>query len=543
MVRNSFRSERKTLKLHTLILLLVFGIILTSILITSIFVSLYVSNQTKENLSEKIRDIARLTAHSQTVIDGLQKDYIDLGLQEYANEMIRQTDVGFIVVLNMDLIRYTHPLETEIGQSFYNREDAQAALKGKEYYSTEEGPLGIGLRFFTPVKNEDGKQIGIVVVGISFDTVKGLMKESRHVVYLCAILPLVLGGVGAFILSKFIKRKLLNMEPEEIAQLLEERNTMIEAVKEGILAANVNGDITLVNQEALKLMNISEERIVDQPIKEYMPIFEKVMETGQAEVGYEETLYGRTVLLNCFPIIVNGEIVGGIGTFRDKTEMRLMAEQLTGVKLYSESLRAHSHEFMNKLHVILGLIHLKKYDALNHYVQDLVEDHESEKNFVLQRIQNPVLAGFLLGKMSKAREHGIQFGISENSQFTDELEEKEIHDLICISGNLIENAFDALNGMETKQVSFSIYPSDDILVLQVKDSGAGIESERLENIFTKGFSTKGEDRGYGLYLTMQSIANLHGKIDIQTNLGMGTIFTVQIPLSKKKKLPEELKGE
>lgn len=531
MAKYSFRTERKTLKLHTLILLLVFGIIMTSILITSIFISLYESNRTKENLSEKIRDVARMTAHSQTVIDGLQKDYIDLSLQEYANEMIELTDVGFIVVLNMDLIRYSHPLTEEIGNSFYNRADALAALKGNEYFSTEEGPLGIGLRFFTPVKNEDGEQIGIVVVGISLDIVEGLMKQSRRVVYLCALIPLLFGGGGAFILSKFIKKKLLNMEPEEIAQLLEERNTMIEAVKEGILAANVKGDITLVNQEALKLMNVTEERITNQPIREYMPIFEKVMQTGQAEVGYEETLYGRSVLVNCFPIIVNGEVVGGIGTFRDKTEIRQMAEQLTGVKLYSESLRAHSHEFMNKLHVILGLIHLKKYDALNHYIQDLVEEHESEKSFVLQRIQNPILAGFLLGKLSKAREHGIEFEISENSQFTDELDEKEIHDLICITGNLIENAFDAVKGVNIKQVSFSIYPSGHMLVLQVEDSGVGINSGQLENIFAKGFSTKGDDRGYGLYLTMQSLASLRGEIDIQTNPGSGTVFTVQIPLS------------
>lgn len=543
MAAQFFRTKRKPLKLHTLILLLVFGIILTSILITSIFISLYVSNQTKENLSEKIRDVARMTAHSQIVIDGLEKDYIDLRLQDYANEMIALTDVGFIVVLNMDLIRYSHPLETEIGHSFYNREDAQAALKGNEYYSTQEGPLGIGLRFFTPVRNEAGEQIGIVVVGISLDTVKGLMKESRHVIYLCALIPLLLGGVGAFVLSKFIKKKLLNMEPEEIAQLLEERNTMIEAVKEGILAANVRGEITLVNEEALKLMNVNEEKIVNQPIKEYMPIFEKVMQTGEAEVGYEETLYGRTILLNCFPIIVNGDIVGGIGTFRDKTEIRQMAEQLTGVKLYSESLRAHSHEFMNKLHVILGLIHLKKYDTLNSYVQDLVEDQESEKSFVLQRIQNPILAGFLFGKLSKAREHGIQFEISENSQYNGELEEKAIHDLICISGNLIENAFDAVNSMEIKHVSFSIHRSDDRLILQVEDSGAGMEPGQLENIFTKGFSTKGEDRGYGLYLTLQSIANLHGEIDIDTSPGTGTVFTVQIPLPERGKLPRDLKGE
>ena len=62
--------------------------------------------------------------------------------------------------------------------------------------------------------------------------------------------------------------------------------------------------------------------------------------------------------------MVNEEIVGALSTFRDKTEVNILAEQLTGVKMYVEALRAQSHEFMNKLHVILGMVQMNYYDEL-----------------------------------------------------------------------------------------------------------------------------------------------------------------------------------
>ncbi|MGM9927008.1 MAG: DcuS/MalK family sensor histidine kinase [Bacillus sp. (in: firmicutes)] len=528
-----FLKKRKNIKLQTLILLLVFSIVLISILITGLFISRYVSNQTKENLSEKILNIARMTAQSDIVIDGLkyaEENPDDRSVQEYSVNIAKLTDVGFVVILDMDLMRLSHPLEEEIGKSFYNRQDAQAALKGEEYFSTEEGPLGVGVRVFSPVKDENGTQIGIAVVGVSYDLVEELMKESRQVVYLCAVFPLLFGAFGAFLLSKYVRKKLFNLEPFEIAKLLEERETMIESVKEGILAVNANGEITLVNEEARRLMNVKDEEMIGKQVKDYMPIFEKVIRTGESEKGHEEVFYGRTVLMNCFPIEVKGEVVGGIGTFRDKTEMKLLAEQLTGIKIYSESLRAHSHEFMNKLHVILGMIHLKKYDDLNHYIESLVEDYEMEKSFIVQRIKNPIFAGFILGKMSKARERGIQFSVSEDSRFTDELTTEATHDLIRIAGNLIENAFDAVSSKEDRLVFFSIHPLGGKLVVEVRDNGVGIENELLETIFQKGFSTKGDERGYGLYLTKQSIDNLRGNFQVQTKVGVGTSFVVELPL-------------
>ena len=183
---------------------LVFMVVLISALATALFISIYVTKNEEKHLSEKIQAIARVTANSTVVIQSLQgKSEVDI--QKYANEIRALSDVGFVVVMDMDLIRKSHPLSEEVGQSFFNREDAKESLEGKEYFSIEEGPLGMGMRVFTPVYDERNEQIGVVVVGVSLDTVESLARDSRKYVYIGAILQLCLGAIGAYYLSCYMK--------------------------------------------------------------------------------------------------------------------------------------------------------------------------------------------------------------------------------------------------------------------------------------------------------------------------------------------------
>lgn len=525
------RREPRTVKLQTLVMILVFMVVLLSALATALFISYYVTKNEEKHLSEKIQAIARVTAHSNTVIQSLQEE-TEVDIQEYANEIRTLSDVGFVVIMDMDLIRKSHPLDEEVGQTFFNRKDAEKSLEGKEYFSVEEGPLGMGMRVFTPVY-DGGEQIGVVVVGVSLDTVESLAYNSRRYVYIGAILQLCLGAIGAYYLSRYMKRKLYGLEPVEIAKILQERNAMIEAAKEGIIGVNDDGKITVISREALRLMGFKQkEEILGQSVEDCMPSLARAMRNGQPEENVEQAFDHRTVLANNVPIMHKGRVIGGLSVFKDKTELQEMADQLTGIKLYTESLRAQSHEFMNKFHVILGLVHLKKYDEMSRYIENLVDDYETEKGFIVKRIKNAIFAGFLLGKLSKARELGIQLIINEDSYMPGYIEEEYIHDLIRIAGNLIENAFDALEGAKEKVVIFSIGVLDGELVMEVGDSGNGIPEELVTAIFEKGYSTKGTDRGYGLYLTKQSVEKLNGMIELKTKAGAGTTFTVFLPLQE-----------
>jgi two-component system sensor histidine kinase DcuS len=100
--------------------------------------------------------------------------------------------------------------------------------------------------------------------------------------------------------------------------------------------------------------------------------------------------------------------MGAITTFRDKTEISQLLQRLDGMVSYLDVLRSHSHEFMNKLHVILGLLHMKHYAKLEEYVLQTANAWQNDVGTLQRNVKSPVVAGFLLGKINRARERGFQ---------------------------------------------------------------------------------------------------------------------------------------
>lgn len=125
--------------------------------------------------------------------------------------------------------------------------------------------------------------------------------------------------------------------------------------------------------------------------------------------------------------------------------------------MYANALRAQSHEFMNKLHVILGLVQLKNYDELGNYIKDIAIYQQSETSEIINHIKNSVLAGFLLGKQSYIREQGASLEVNCSTTIPNTANTEVIHDLITVIGNLLNNALDAVSASDKK---ISRYRSD-----------------------------------------------------------------------------------
>ncbi|KEK23320.1 sensor histidine kinase [Bacillus gaemokensis] len=532
------RKRKKLLSLWKTITLLVCTVVAFSLLVTDILISHNVERTTEEGQAEKAKTIAHIVASSPLVIDALtgRKDAYEI--QTYANRVLKNTDVQFIVVMDMNGIRKSHPNPQKIGHHFVGGDEG-IALKGKEHVSMAEGTLGISMRVFVPIFSEDREQIGVVAVGISADNVHEKIKESRHIIYIGVGVGILVGIIGAILLARHIKKILFGLEPSEIAKILEERNTMLQSVKEGVIAVDKEARVTLINNEAKRLFKKSgiEENFIGKDVEKYMPnsCIKEVLQTGEAQLHEEQNLYGVTIVTNRVPLYVKGEIVGVIATFRDKTEIRKLAEQLTGIRLYAEALRAQSHEFMNKMHVVLGLTHMKQYEELEKYVSSMVSEHQYEIGGVMRKIKNPVFAGFLLGKLSYAREKNIQLIVSEDSYLPESYDESIIHELITIVGNLINNALDAVMNCEYKRVHVSIQYQDKLIII-VKDTGYGIQKEEMDKVFVKGYSTKGENRGYGLYLINDSLKRINGNIHVDSLLGKGTTITIEIPYKSRDEI-------
>lgn len=77
--------------------------------------------------------------------------------------------------------------------------------------------------------------------------------------------------------------------------------------------------------------------------------------------------------------------------------------------------------------------------------------------------------------------------------------------------------------------------AEDILTIEVKDTGMGMTNSLQNKILDKGFSTKGNNRGYGLYLLAQAIERLEGELIISSKPGKGTSFAVYISYQEEDK--------
>jgi CitB family two-component system sensor histidine kinase MalK len=138
-----------------------------------------------------------------------------------------------------------------------------------------------------------------------------------------------------------------------------------------------------------------------------------------------------------------------------------------------------------------------------------------------------------MGKLSYAREEQVEFNIDVPTVIPEPVNPKMTHELITILGNLIDNSIEAMVNSTDKTLDVTLYFSDKLLTLEVSDSGPGIPDEIQRNVLEKGYSTKGENRGFGLYLVSKSIENVGGEINIDSKALLGTEIHITIPYEVK----------
>ncbi|HSP23042.1 MAG TPA: DcuS/MalK family sensor histidine kinase [Planococcus sp. (in: firmicutes)] len=521
-------------KLSTIIIFFVCLVVLTSLIITNLLVVNSTSDGIEQQLEEKAATISRVVAESQVVRDGLQDEDMERAIQDYANTIQQAADVLFVVVLDMEGIRKSHPEPGQIGAPFVGG-DEQRVLQGEAYISRSEGTLGKSARAFTPVMNSENVQIGAVSVGISLQEVEASIQQSRSKILTGSIIGLLVGVLGAFWLARFIKKNLFGLEPHAIARIHEERNQMLHSVYEGIIAIDKESKIVLVNKSARRIFKkagLMGQEPIGMQVNDFLPgaMMDRLLVDKQPILDAEQDFNGISIISNRIPLIVNDQVIGAIATFRDKTEVNELAEQLTGVKMYAETLRAQSHEFMNKLHVLLGMIKMGEYDQVARFIADLADHQVYEVGNVARHIKDPVFAGFIIGKISYARESHVNLVVSCETEIPKPADSAVTHELITILGNVIDNAIDNVMGSEQSQISAEFSYIDDLLAMTVTDNGSGIPEGMLETVFDKGVSSKqGQHRGFGLYLAKTSADKLGGSIEVASAIGKGTAFTIIIP--------------
>jgi two-component system, CitB family, sensor kinase len=475
--------------------------------------------------------VAKTVAGLPEVIQAFKDPNPSFTIQAIAESIRKKTGAQFIVVSNMNLIRYSHPDTSKIGRHMVGDDDKQVLL-GHGSITQATGTLGLSIRGKYPVFDGQHHQIGIVSVGFLMENIwKQLTPLILEIICIGAI-ALLVGLIGAFFLSGHIKKQIFNLEPYEIAFQTQQQAAILESIREGIIAIDTGGNITTFNREAKSMIDYEIDDLIGKAITSILPGSRllEVINEGSAHFDQPMIIGNSLVVVNRVPVKIGDEVIGAVGSFRDKLQLDHLDQRLADIGKYVDTIRSQRHEFMNKLHLISGLIQMKEYELVKNIIEDVYSEQQNVLNFFLARVRDPAIVGVLIGKMHRAKELGIQLTISNDSTVSELCPHRET--VLTILGNAIENAMEAIRTMKENPlpatISVNIKEKHDLLTIQVIDNGPGIDPKLGNQIFEDGGTTKGKGRGFGLALVSRLVSRLKGNIEIYSS-AEGATLQVSLP--------------
>lgn len=527
-------------RLQTRLMLAFIFVVLLQAIISGGFTHHYIKVVLEDRIGEQALQLSRVVSALPQVRQGLIDRNVDQ-IQSLAELIRKETDARFIVVGDLDGIRFSHPIVDRIGKKRVGGDNRRAIEKKESYVSKAVGSLGPSMRGKSPVLDEQGNVIGVTSVGYMLDSVGEIISGYQKSVILIVIASLFISVLVGMTISEHFKRVLFGLEPEEIARLFEERNATLETVHEGIISIDRDGIITTFNKTAVETLNLPKDQsLTGQDIRQVLPDSDilGVLQSGEPEHDKEAWLNGQSLIVNHLPVIVQGQTTGVVSSFRPKGELELLTRKLSHIEQYAETLRSQSHEYANKLHTIAGLIQIDAKDEALDLIGQESKGIQDLVHLLVEAVPDPILAGCILGKFNRARELGLELVVDHESHMVDVPEHLPRERLVTLLGNLLDNAFEATRihlkknngGKSTIRLTMSDYGND--LIFEIDDSGEGIPVAEQQRIFEKGVSSKMEaGHGYGLFLVATILKELHGQISMQNHESGGGRVIIYLPKS------------
>lgn len=473
--------------------------------------------------------VAQAVADAPTVTEALRSPDPSKTIQPYAEQVRHDTGTDFVVVMALDRTRYSHPNPARIGGRFIG--DLGDAPEGEIFTQEYTGTLGPSMRAVVPVF-DDNRVVALVSVGITLENVDRALQRQLGAIGLAGLLVLALGGLGAWLISRRLRRQTHGLGAGEITRMYEYYDSVLHAVREGLLLLDERGRVVLANDEAHRLLSLPADP-VGQPVDELgLPgVLASQLVGGTAGPDALHLVGDHVLVVNQAAARLDDRAVGSVVTLRDHTELQAVSGELDSVRGLAESLRSQNHEAANRLHTVVSLIEMGRTQDALAFATDELETAQALTDQVVAAVDEPVVAAVLLGKTAQAAERGTVLTLAAGSRVQDvPLPPRE---LVTVLGNLIDNAFDAVAGGTDPQVVVRLEATADRLELRVEDNGPGLGEHDAEQAFERGWSTKRGDprvgRGLGLALVAQVVRRHAGSIDVgRSDLG-GAAFVVRIP--------------
>jgi PAS domain S-box-containing protein len=438
---------------------------------------------------------------------------------------------------------------------------------GELHNRRKDGSLFWEIETIAPLVNEQGEIINYVAIKEDISSFKELQRQLRE--------------QNEALLQEVTARERATLQLQESEARFRQ---IVENASDIIYRTDVRGYINYANPTAVRLMDFASESAVigtfylDIAIpaaRQKLKRFYDRQFLSRTPASYYEfpaiTQNGREIWLGqSVQLIMEGETVLGFqAVARDITAIKQAQEALAisrdqaleASRLKSQLLSRVSHELRTPLGTILGYAELlamstfgdlneeqkdataqimASSDYLSKMVNDLLDEAqvESKKMSLRQTLFSPadMLQKVQAGMDVLARNKGLVF----STFLAPELPERLYGDERRLQQILINLCGNAVKFTQTGRVEVKIYrPTPIQWVMQVSDTGAGIPKEAQTYIFEpfrqvdNTITHENRGSGLGLSITKQLVELMDGEIDLESEPGQGSTFTITLPLLHK----------
>ncbi len=488
----------------------------------------------RKALDRKITDTATYVAELRGVHDMLEAGYPDPGVTEQLEAITEfVSGIDSILIADRNGLRFYQTSRHMAGDMYVDGDETRILTGAAPYITTVQGTDGPLHCAFHAIRNAEGVTEGFVMVSVAVSKITG-QSQQIMLVYVAMFLAMLLLSIlltGAFF--RFQRTMLLGHEPVELLSLYVKQDEVINSLAEGIVSVGQNGKILFANKPAELLLAGQSGALVGKSLKEVFPDthFEQILEDGTAVMNQVYVNGDQTLLINEVPVTERGEQPGGVLLIlQDRTEALRLSDELSGARNMMDTLRAFNHEFLNKLHIILGYLQTGEIDRAKEFIinSNLVSSQSVRDTANALRVSE--VCALVIGKMMHAAESGIRLSLEPGSSLMERDLLMEPGEYVTVIGNLLENAIEELkeSGEKNGEIHLGVFAKPGVNVISCEDSGRGIDPAMLDRIFIRGVSTKGKNHGTGLYLVKQVADKYGGEVSVETEPGEGSCFTITL---------------
>ncbi|MGL5352256.1 MAG: GHKL domain-containing protein [Clostridium sp.] len=241
------------------------------------------------------------------------------------------------------------------------------------------------------------------------------------------------------------------------------------------------------------------------------PLYDSNFLTGT--IGFKTCAY-----IIIFFILIYNIYVLMIKEITDKNRLQLENNFKPMLDDYIHKLRASDHEYKNHLNAIHTIVEVCDEDEIKNKLKSYIGEIKTNDSLnELLYLDNTILKAVLYSKISQAEDLGIKVKYNVKSNFKDSAI-KDM-DLVIILSNLLNNAIEATKDKDNQWIDINIKEesvnSNKKYNINIVNSLESIESINIGEMTKKGYSTKEDKSGYGLYNIKEIVKRVSGNLVIE----------------------------